>query len=143
KVGSQMKLEHKIALVTGAGSGIGRQTAITFSKEGAMVVLCDISAKAVAETEREITAAGNAALALQMDVTSEADWQRVATAVQEKFGMLHVFFNNGITRRSAYPSCGYQSKESRYLLCLIFSKRPCSASSRALQSGCPSPARGI
>ncbi|MEG2842500.1 MAG: SDR family oxidoreductase, partial [Ruthenibacterium sp.] len=89
-----MKLEHKIALVTGAGSGIGRQTAITFSKEGATVVLCDISAKAVAETEREITAAGNAALALQMDVTSEADWQRVATAVQEKFGMLHVFFNN-------------------------------------------------
>lgn len=90
-----MRLEGKIALITGAGSGIGRATTLRFLREGAEVVLCDFSEENLRQTEKEMAAIPGARYrSLQMDVRREADWQRVAKTVEEAYGKLHVFFNN-------------------------------------------------
>lgn len=68
-----MRLEGKIALVTGAASGIGRQTAITFAREGAQVFLCDINEEGLQQVKAEIEAAGGRATALKLNVTDEED----------------------------------------------------------------------
>ena len=69
-----MRLEGKIALVTGAASGIGRQTAITFAREGAQVFLCDINEEGLQQVKAEIEAGGGRATALKLDVTDEENW---------------------------------------------------------------------
>ena len=89
-----MRLEGKIALVTGAASGIGRQTAITFAREGAQVFLCDINEEGLQQVKAEIETGGGRATALKLDVTDEENWKRVAQAVRESCGKLNVFFNN-------------------------------------------------
>ena len=89
-----MRLEGKIALVTGAASGIGRQTAITFAREGAQVFLCDINEEGLQQVKAEIEAAGGRATALKLNVTDEEDWKNAARVVRESCGKLNVFFNN-------------------------------------------------
>ena len=66
-----MRMREKVALVTGAGSGIGRATALRFGAEGAQVACADVAAAAAAETATMITAAGGAAIAVAVDVTDE------------------------------------------------------------------------
>jgi NAD(P)-dependent dehydrogenase (short-subunit alcohol dehydrogenase family) len=84
------RLTGKVAIVTGAGSGIGRATARLFAEEGARVVCADISGRqdAVAAT------IGDAALAVQADVTVGAEVARLTAAAAERFGRLDVLFNN-------------------------------------------------
>lgn len=90
------RLEGKIALVTGAGSdrGLGGATAVRFAEEGAFVYLTDVDAKgaeAVAETIRK---AGGQAEAMGQDVTSEAGWDEVFSAIEKGHGRLDVLVNN-------------------------------------------------
>jgi 3(or 17)beta-hydroxysteroid dehydrogenase len=85
-----MRLAHKIALVTGAASGIGRTTAITFAREGAKVLCADINEAGAQETARRI---GNAATAARLDVTSEVDWERVTQFAIDTFGKLDIVAN--------------------------------------------------
>lgn len=89
-----MRLEGKIALVTGAASGIGREVAVTFAREGAKVVLCDINEAGTQAVRQEIEQAGGEALALKLNVVEEDDWKRAAQTVKEAYGRLNVFFNN-------------------------------------------------
>lgn len=91
-------LEGKIAIITGAGSGVGRAAALIFAKHGAKLVVADVNAAAVEETAAQVQAAGGEAIAQVCDV-SKADQVTalVATAV-EKFGRLDVMYNNaGLT----------------------------------------------
>jgi NAD(P)-dependent dehydrogenase (short-subunit alcohol dehydrogenase family) len=85
-----MRLENKVAVITGAGSGMGKSMALLFAREGARVVCADRSGK-----EQETAAAiGNAAVAVSVDVAISADVQRMIDTAVERFGRLDVLCNN-------------------------------------------------
>lgn len=87
------RLEGKVAIITGAGSGIGRASALLFAEEGARLVLGDKS-EAVHETARLVAAAGGTALAQQMDAGSEPDVAALVAAALSSYGRLDVAFAN-------------------------------------------------
>jgi len=89
-----MRLKDKVALITGAAHGIGKESAALFSAEGATIVAVDIDEEAVAQTAREIEQAGGRALALKADVSSAADCERMVARTEEAYGHLDVLFNN-------------------------------------------------
>jgi NAD(P)-dependent dehydrogenase (short-subunit alcohol dehydrogenase family) len=89
-----MRLANKVALITGAGSGMGRAAAVLFAAEGAKVAVADISQDGVNETVREITANGGEGLALRADVSKSEDVQQMVQAAVERFGALNVLYNN-------------------------------------------------
>ncbi len=91
---SAKRLEGKVCLITGAGSGMGRVAARLFAREGARLVLADISRDAVAQAAREIREKGGEAVAVAADVSSEADCERMVKSAVEAYGSLHVLYNN-------------------------------------------------
>ena len=88
------RLRGKVAFITGAGAGMGREAAVLFAEEGARVVVADIDAGAAAETVKKVEAAGGQALAVMGDVAVEADVQRMIGEGATKFGKLHILYNN-------------------------------------------------
>ena len=74
------RLQDKVAIVTGANSGIGRATARLFAREGAQVVCCDIQEMIEPRIDRLIESDGGRALFAHADVTSQADWDRTVAA---------------------------------------------------------------
>src|SRR5437868_13064389 len=88
------RLEGKVCLITGAGSGIGQASARLFAREGAQVVVADIDLDSARATADEISAAGGRASAERVDVTDEADTVALAGRVVERFGRVDVLFNN-------------------------------------------------
>ena len=87
-------LESRVALVTGAGTGIGRAIAQTFSRNGAAVVLVDIDIEAAEEVARVTQAWGGSALAVKCDVSDPIQVQQAVRAVVEKYQALHILVNN-------------------------------------------------
>src|SRR4051794_36466451 len=85
-----MRLQGKVALITGAGSGIGRETALLFAREGAAVVVVDVNEQAA----RETSAAIKDAIAVRADVSKPSDCERMVAEAEKKFGKLNVLFNN-------------------------------------------------
>jgi NAD(P)-dependent dehydrogenase (short-subunit alcohol dehydrogenase family) len=88
------RLKGKVALITGAGMGMGRECALLFAEEGARVVVCDIDEKAARETVVAVESNGGQALAVGGDVAIEADVRRMVEVGVERFGALHVLHNN-------------------------------------------------
>jgi len=86
--------EGKVAFVTGAGGGIGRAAALAFAREGASVVVSDISEQDARETVRMIEEPGGRALAVGCDVTRSGDVKAALDQTVETFGRLDVAFNN-------------------------------------------------
>ncbi|MCD6177903.1 glucose 1-dehydrogenase [bacterium] len=97
-----MRLEDKVAIITGGGSGIGRATAILFSKEGAKVVVTDLSEEGGKETVKEIKNQGGEAIFVKTDVSKKEDVERMKNECLEKFGKIDILVNNaGILKFSA------------------------------------------
>src|SRR3954464_13969721 len=84
----------KVAFVTGAANGIGRETALAFAREGASVVVADISEEGNQETARMIEALGAKALAVTCNVAKDDDVRRALDATVQTFGRLDFAFNN-------------------------------------------------
>jgi 3-oxoacyl-[acyl-carrier protein] reductase len=97
-----VKLKDKVALVTGAGSGIGRAIATLFAQEGARVIANDVNEKAARETVEALGAAGSGSRAIQADVADSAQVKVMFAMVEREFGSLDVLVNNaGIAGTSA------------------------------------------
>lgn len=93
-----MKLDGKVAIITGAGSGIGRATAILFAREGARVIVADWVAAAGEETVAEIKANRGEASFVQVDVSKAAEVEEMVRLTVEMYGRLDILFNNaGLT----------------------------------------------
>jgi NAD(P)-dependent dehydrogenase (short-subunit alcohol dehydrogenase family) len=94
-----MRLADKVALITGAGAGIGRATALLFGQEGAKVVVQDLDPATAQETAKLLTQAGGEAVSIGGDVTSNADAEAMVKLAVHTYGRLDVLFNNaGIWR---------------------------------------------
>src|SRR5947209_2030456 len=94
-------LQNHIAVVTGAGSGIGRAIAAGYAREGAQVALLDINEKAAAEAAQQIRDAGGQAESFALDVTKRADCVAIAKRIAEQVGQVTILVNNaGIARRN-------------------------------------------
>ena len=88
------KLSGKVALVTGAGSGIGRAASLLFAEEGAKVAVVDLREEAAEAVAAEIINAGGKAVAITADVSSAADAARMTETTVRELGALPVLYNN-------------------------------------------------
>jgi NAD(P)-dependent dehydrogenase (short-subunit alcohol dehydrogenase family) len=89
-----MRLQDKVAIITGAGSGIGREAALIFAREGAQVVVADMNDDAGEKTVEDIGAAGGEAIFVSTNVAQAASVQALVQQTEERFGRLDVIFNN-------------------------------------------------
>ena len=99
-----MRLESKVALITGGGSGIGRACAERFASEGARVAVSDISLERAPETAQSVTSQGGEAIAITGVVSVGDDAQSMVTATVEAFGKVDILVNSaGVSARNAMP----------------------------------------
>ena len=96
-----MRLKDKVALITGAGSGIGREAALLFSREGAAVLIADVAEEGGRETVRSIEESGGRARFVRADVSRAEDVQAMVEAAEESYGRLNILFNNAAIFPSA------------------------------------------
>jgi NAD(P)-dependent dehydrogenase (short-subunit alcohol dehydrogenase family) len=89
-----MRLRDRVALITGAASGIGRKSALRFAAEGARVAAVDLDAAGAAAIAKEISESGGQAVAVEADVSKAAACEQMVAAAEEHFGRLDVLFNN-------------------------------------------------
>lgn len=89
-----MRLGGKVALITGAAGGIGREATILFAAEGASVVVVDLNREAAVEVANEVNRTGGRATAVAADVSKAADCESMVAAAESEFGRLDVLFNN-------------------------------------------------
>jgi NAD(P)-dependent dehydrogenase (short-subunit alcohol dehydrogenase family) len=96
-----MRLKDKVALITGGGGGIGRESALLFAKEGASVVVVDVNDEAGNKTADLIRSQEGRAIYVHADVSKAGDCERMVTAAEKEFGKLNALFNNaGIMHHS-------------------------------------------
>jgi NAD(P)-dependent dehydrogenase (short-subunit alcohol dehydrogenase family) len=97
-------LDGRVALVTGGASGIGRATAVAMAREGARVAVADLSREGTEETVALVSAIGGQSIAIDGDVTREADVANMVARTVSAFGRIDCAFNNaGVAPRSVGP----------------------------------------
>ena len=98
-----MRLNDRVALVTGGGRGIGRAIALAYAKEGAHIAIAGRSQSHLDSTALDIERQGGDALAVQGDVSSEADVERMVQVTVERFGTVDILVNNAATNLPKMP----------------------------------------
>jgi NAD(P)-dependent dehydrogenase (short-subunit alcohol dehydrogenase family) len=106
-----LSFENKVALVTGAGSGMGLTTAQMFAAEGAAVVLVDINEAPIRKAAEQLVAAGHKAIAIRCDVTDEAQVKGMVAQTVSAFGRLDAAFNNAGVQSLAAETADATSEE--------------------------------
>ena len=89
-----MRLKSKVAVITGAGQGLGREFALAFSREGAKVVIAEINFENAQKVAKEIEASGGEVLAIKTNVASKHDTEEMARKTVERFGRIDILVNN-------------------------------------------------
>ena len=89
-----MQLNNKVAIITGAASGIGKEIAIAFAREGAKVCIADLALEAATTTANEIIASGGIAMAVAMNVTDEVQVEAGVAATVAQFGSVDILVSN-------------------------------------------------
>ena len=89
-----MRLKDKVALITGASAGIGRESALLFAKEGAAIVVVDVNDEGGNETVKMVTSREGRAVYVHADVSKASDCERMVAVAEKEFGKLNVLFNN-------------------------------------------------
>src|SRR5262245_47718621 len=97
-----MRLSGKVAIITGAASGIGRATALRFAQEGAKVIVADINEQGGQETVAQVKAKGGEATFVKTDVGNEADIKRMVETAVQTYGGLDVLYNNAYWTLAQY-----------------------------------------
>ncbi len=90
-----MKLENKVAIITGAGSGIGKETALLFAREGAKVIVADINEINGRETVAEIKNTGGEGFFVKLDISNNQQSRQMVMETLQKYGKIDVLINNG------------------------------------------------
>ena len=98
-----MRLANKVAIITGASSGIGRASAILFAKEGAKVVIADINDAGGEETALTIKSGGGEAIFVHTDVSKASDAENLIKVTKDKFGKIDTLFNNAGMPQQTIP----------------------------------------
>lgn len=88
------RVEGKVALITGGGSGIGEETSLRLAEEGATVIVTDLHEEAAQETVHTIEKNGGKGIAMKQDVTSETEWETIVAEVVRQFERIDILFNN-------------------------------------------------
>ena len=98
-----MRLEGKVAIITGGASGMGAEECRIFAREGAKVVIADVSEDLGRQVEAEIAESGGDAVFMKLDVASEDDWDAAVSATVERYGKVDILVNNAGISGTHHP----------------------------------------
>ena len=99
-----MRLEGKVAIITGGANGMGAEECRIFAREGAKVVIADVMEEEGRQVEAEIAEAGGDAVFMKLDVTSESDWESAVEATLSRYGKLDILVNNAASAALTTPT---------------------------------------
>ncbi|HKV22334.1 MAG TPA: SDR family NAD(P)-dependent oxidoreductase, partial [Mycobacterium sp.] len=107
------RVQDKVAVVTGAGSGIGRALAVVLARRGARVAISDVNEEGLSQTSERVNALGGEAHTALLDVSDRDAVSAYASAVVEHFGVVHQIYNNAGIAGGAVPvtECDYETYE--------------------------------
>ncbi|ACL20673.1 short-chain dehydrogenase/reductase SDR [Desulfitobacterium hafniense DCB-2] len=105
-----MRLMNKVAIVTGAASGMGKSIALLYAKEGAKVVVSDLNLEGAHKVAEEITSAGGTALAIKTNVAVEEDIQALVDTAVSTYGTVDIFVNNAGIMDNFEPAADIEDK---------------------------------
>ncbi|MCK9355958.1 MAG: SDR family oxidoreductase, partial [Dehalococcoidia bacterium] len=115
------RLAGKVAIVTGAGSGIGRATALLWAREGAKIVVADSQADSAATTVRDVRVAGGDAVSTVVDVSRADDAKRMIQTAVDTYGRLDVLFNNaGILAPRGVMTADFREEDADRIIAVNF-----------------------
>ena len=104
------RLEGKVALVTGGGSGIGEASARLFAEEGATVAIADLNLDAAESVAQEIKDAGSSAIAIELDVRDDSSCASAVDATVDRFGRLDILVNSAGVGSRSMPELSYEDR---------------------------------